>query len=127
MAMDGGRYPPRYKPSLSLEMKAERLGFCEEWLEKLREKEHMIVYTDETAVRVGETRGQQWVTRRADEVWHKDCIDVRYRGYTELMFWACYTSEMRGPSYMFGKEISAEKDQANEDLQARNADYLMQQ
>ena len=54
-----GRYPPRYKPSLSPEMKAKRQGFCEEWLEKLRGKEHMIMYTDETAVRIEETRGQQ--------------------------------------------------------------------
>lgn len=51
-----------------------------------------------------------------DEVWYKDCIDVRYRGYTELMFWACYTSKLRGPCYMFGKETSAEKSQAQDDL-----------
>ena len=81
-----GRYPPRFKPPLSPEMKAQRLGFSVKWLEKLRGKEHIIVYIDETAVRVRETRGQQWITRRVDEVWHKDCIDVRYRGYTELMF-----------------------------------------
>ena len=122
-----GRYPPRFQPPLSPEMKTQRLEFSEEWLEKLRGKEHMIVYTDETAVCVGESRGQIWVTRRADEVWHKDCIDVRYRGYTELMFWACYTSELKGPCYMFGKESATEKQQAQEDLNDRNADYLIQE
>ena len=81
-----GRYPPRFKPPLSPEMKAQRLGFCMEWLEKLRGKEYLIVYTDETAVRIGESRGQQWITRRANEIWCKDCVDIRYRGYTELMF-----------------------------------------
>ena len=50
------------------------------------------------------------MTRRDDKVYHKDCVDVRYREYTELMFWAAYTSEMKGPSYMFDKETAAEKE-----------------
>ena len=53
-----GRYPPRYKPPLSPEQKLKRLQFAIEWLEKLRGKEHMIVHSDETSIRVGETRGQ---------------------------------------------------------------------
>ena len=78
-------------------------------------------------MRVGESRGQIWVTRRHDEVWNKDCIDVRYRGYTEMMFWGCYTSEIRGPSFMFTKETAPERHQAQEDLNDRNSEYLLQQ
>lgn len=122
-----GRYPPRHKPLLSPEMKKERLEFVTEWEPKLQGKEHMIVHTDETSVRVDESRGQIWVTRLQDEAYHKDCVDVRYRGYTELMFWAAYTSELKGPSYMFSKETAAEKDQAREDLAQRNADINAQQ
>ena len=105
-----GRYPPRHKPLLSPDMKKERLNFVTEWEPKLQGKEHMIVYTDETSVRVGESRGQIWVTRLPNEAYHKDCVDIRYRGYTELMFWAAYTSEIKGPGYMFSKEIAVEKD-----------------
>ena len=122
-----GRYPPRHKSPLSPQMKAERLGFVTEWEPKLRGKEHMIVHTDETSVRVGESRGQIWVTRLADEVYHKDCVDVRYRGYTELMFWAAYTSELKGPSYIFSQETAAERAHAKEDLAQRNADLDAQQ
>ena len=122
-----GRYPPRHKPLLSPGMKKERLNFVTEWESKLQGKEHMIVYTDETLVRVGESRGQIWVTRLPDEAYHKDCVDVRYRGYTELMFWAAHTSKMKGPSYMFSKETAAEKDQAREDLTQRNAAIDSQQ
>ena len=82
----------------------------------------MVVYTDEISVRVGESRGQIWVTRKDDEAYYKDCLDVRYRGYTELMFWAAYTSKMKGPTYMFDKETAAERDEAKEDLADRNAD-----
>ena len=52
------RYPPRHKPSLSPQIKAERLGFVTKWEPKLRGKEHIIVHTDKTSVRVGESRGQ---------------------------------------------------------------------
>ena len=121
------RYPPRHKPLLSPEMKHDRLGFVIEWESKLKGKEHLIVYTNKTSVRVGESRGQIWVTRRDDEAYYKDCVNVRYRGYTELMFWATYTSEMKGPSYMFGKETAAEKEAAKQDLAARNADIDAQQ
>ena len=43
------------------------------------------------------------------------------------MFWAAYTSEMKGPSYMFGKETAAKKEAAKEDLAQRNADIDAQQ
>ncbi len=122
-----GRYPPRYKPPLTPEQKLQRLEFAIEWLEKLRGKEHMIVHSDETSIRVGESRGQIWVTRLPSEAYHKHCIDVRYRGYTEMMFWGCYTSELRGLSFMFSKETAPERHEAQEDLNDRNADYLAQQ
>ena len=122
-----GRYPPRYKPLLTPEIKLQRLNFVIKWLEKLRGKEHKIVYTDETSVRVGESRGQIWVPRTKEEAYNKECIDIRYRSYTELMFWGCYTSELRGPCYLFGKETTAERNAAKEDLRDRNADYYLQQ
>ena len=122
-----GRYPPRYKPPLSPEQKLQRIQFAIEWVEKLRGKEHMVVYYDETSIRVGESRGQIWVTRLKEEAYYADCLDIRYRGYTEMMFWGCYTKYMRGPSFMFTKETAPEKEQAREDLNDRNSDYLAQQ
>ena len=85
------------------------------------------MYTNEISVRVGELRGQIWVTRKDDEAYYKDYIDIRYRGYTELIFWAVYTSQIKGPSYIFGKEIAAERELAKEDLTRRNADIDAQQ
>ena len=120
------RFPPWYKPPLSKEMQKESLEFVTEWEPKLQGKEHMIVHTDETSVRVRESRGQIWVTRLPGEEYHKDCIDMRYRGYTELMFWAAYT-EIKDPSYMFSKETTAERDKAKEDLASRNVDLDAQQ
>ena len=121
------RRPPKFKPSLTPEQKLERLDFAIEWLEKLEGKEHMVVYCDETAVRVGELRGQQWITILDEEEWHPDCVQHRYKGFTELMFWGCYTAEVRGPCYMFNKESIDEKKVAQKDLADKNSDYLVQQ
>lgn len=65
----------------------------------------MVMRCDGTLVRVGESRGQIWVSRRQNEPYHPGCIHARYRGYTELMFWGCYTFEMRGSSYIFGRRL----------------------
>ena len=54
-------------------------------------------------------------------------MDVRYREYTELMFWVAYTSELKGPYYMFGKETALERKAAEKDLAHRNADIDSQQ
>ena len=51
------RYPSRHKPQLSSEIKKERYTFAKEWLPKLKGKEHMIMYTNKTSVRVEESRG----------------------------------------------------------------------
>lgn len=68
---------------------------------------------DETAVRVGEIRGQIWVTRRENEAYHKDCTNKRSKQYTELMFGGAYTTELKGPYYMLRREPAAEKKMAH--------------
>ena len=80
------RRAPRYKPPLTLEQRHERLNFAIKYLEELEGKEHMVVYCDETAVRVGEVRGLQWVTMLPVEEYHPDCIDTRYKSFTEILF-----------------------------------------
>ena len=112
---------------MRLEQKLARVEFAIKWIEEGPEFWKTVVWTDETAVRVGETRGQQWVTRRADEAYHKDCIDVRYKQYTEMQFWGCYTVEFKGPCYMFKRETAEEKHEAEKDLDEMNSEYKIAQ
>ncbi len=65
--------------------------------------------------------------RTKEEAYHKDCVNVRYRGYTEMMFWACYTSEIKGPCFMFSKATAPERKEAQKDLDNRNTWYHVQQ
>ena len=52
-----------------------------------------MVHSDEISMHIGESRGYCWVTRLSRKVYHEICLDSRYRGYTEIMFWGCYKSE----------------------------------
>jgi len=54
-----GRYPPKHKPPLTLQMKINHLNFIIEWLKKLRGKEDQISYTDKTVICVNEVHSQQ--------------------------------------------------------------------
>ena len=87
----------------------------------------MIVHSDETSIRVEESRRQIWVTRLSSEAYHKHYIDVRYRDYTKMMFWDCYIFELRDLSFMFSKETISERHEAQKNLNDRNTNYLTQQ
>ena len=118
-----GRYPPRYKPHLTAQQKLARLNFAVRYLEEGEAFWNKVVWTDETPVKVGEIRGQVWVTRKNDEAYHKDCLNVAFKKYTDLQYWACYTKELKGPYHFFARETTDEKKEAGEALQAINSDW----
>ena len=82
-----------------------------------------MFWTDETPIKVGQKRGQVWVTRKKNEAWHKDCINLSFKKYTNLQFWGCFTAEFRGPYHIYGRETASEKAAAKADLQGINANY----
>ena len=70
----------------------------------------LIAYSNEAAIRVGEHRGPNNLSRKPEEKWEDDCIKVRYNNYSSAMFWgACtYDSKCRlfplppfYPSFLF--------------------------
>ena len=128
-----GRHKKRYKPPLIPEQRQNRRIFCEEWLDVLKGKEHLIIYCDETPVKVGDTRGQEWVTRKAGEEYHPDCVGARFKKYSDLMFWAGYTASEIGPCYMFDKESNDERETAQIQLdfffflKKKKANYCIQE
>ena len=105
------------------EQKLARLQFAIRWLEEGETFWKKVVWTDETPVKVGEVRGQIWVTRKADEAYHKDCLNTAFKKYTDLQFWACYTREFKGPCHFFARETNIEKKEADEILKQINSDY----
>lgn len=91
-----GRHPPTYRPAMNKEQKRKRKIFSDKALGILEGQYHLVIYTDETIVRVGERRGQYWLTRNEEERCHKDCIERRHKGFTEFLFCGAYTQMRRG-------------------------------
>ena len=118
-----GRYPPRYKPPLTDAQKRGRLEFCIEMLEKDSDWWRKVVWTHETPIRVGAHRGQVWITRKKGEAFQEDCVNVRFKKYSDLQFWGCFSTEMRGPYHIYATETAAEKKAAPEDLNDFNSTY----
>ena len=122
--MEGySRYPPRYKPYLSKSNKRKRLKWCIDMLERDSDWWKKVVWTDETPVKVGQRRGQLWVTRRFNEAFHKDCIQPRFPKYSDLMFWGSFSAEMRGPHHFYARETATEKEEAQKNIDEINAEY----
>ena len=118
-----GRFPPRYKPPLTNQQKLNRLRFAIEYLEKEEAFWNKVAWTDETPIKVGQIRGQIWVTRKSNEAYHKDCLNTSYKKYTDLQFWACFAKEFKGPHHFFARETTEEKKLAEEALEAINSDW----
>jgi hypothetical protein len=56
-----------------------------------------VSFSDEAAILVGKHRGKQLISRKPDEAYEKDCIQVRYNNYTEAMFWGTFSYDTKEP------------------------------
>ena len=95
-----------WKPALSQKQKDFRL----EWALEHRDFDwHQVIFTDETAVKVGEQRGFGRTWRKPDKIekFHPDVMRKRHTKHSELQFWGCFAYDARGPCYVYHKETEA--------------------
>ncbi|EOA92040.1 uncharacterized protein SETTUDRAFT_84538 [Exserohilum turcica Et28A] len=62
-----------------------------------------------TSVVLNHRRGGYRVWRRPDEVFTKSVIRERWKGYSEFMFWGCFTYDYKGPCHVWRPETAQEK------------------
>ena len=99
---------PTRKPGLTKDMKLARYLFA-------KRSEHWTLedwksdMEDETSVVLGQRRGSYRVLRRPNERCVKSCIRERWKGYSEFMFWGCFTYDFKGACYIWKTETAAEK------------------
>jgi len=80
-----------------------------------------VVFTDETTVQLGGTRGKRRVWRLPGEAYDKHCIRRRWKGFSEFMFWGAFSFDKKGPCHVWEKETTEEKRERKADLEARNS------
>lgn len=57
-----------------------------------------IIYSDESYITLGDSRGTVWVTRTADEVYHDDCVVPKFKQSSlRIMVWGCIMKGRKGP------------------------------
>lgn len=108
------------KPGLQDLNKKERLAWCLERKDWTLEQWKDIIFSDETSVQLGGVRGRRRVWRKPDEAFHDHVIRRRWKGFSEFMFWGCFTYDKKGPCHVWEKQSAADKIAMNKDLDARN-------
>ena len=76
----------------------------EKWLQWAKEYQKWkadwskVIWSDEVYVYIGDDQGTVWVTRAADEKFHKDCVVPTYKqSPLRVMLWGCIMKGQKGP------------------------------
>jgi transposase len=101
-------------------MKEERLKWCLAYKDWTLEDWKRVIWSDETSVVLLHRRGGYRIWRKLDERFLKSCIRERWKGYSEFMFWGCFTYDSKGPCHCWLPETKAEKEEVEKDLEEWN-------
>lgn len=112
---------PSRKPGLTKSMKEARLRFCLEYQYWTLDDWKKVLWSDETSVVHGAKRGGERVWRTAEEAYDKTCIRVRWKGFSEFMFWGCFSYDYKGPYHIYKSETAAQKKAAKKVMDDYNA------
>ena len=93
-------------------MKLERLKFCRDHADWTLEDQKNVIWSDETSVVLNHRRGGYRIWRAADERFVKSCIRSRWKGYSEFMFWGCFSYDKKGPCHIWQPETAVERKKA---------------
>ncbi|PYH49162.1 uncharacterized protein BP01DRAFT_370698 [Aspergillus saccharolyticus JOP 1030-1] len=115
---------PTKKPSLTPEMKKQHLEFCLWFKERIQNgglKD--LIFTDETAVCIGQRRGAQRIWRRTHEKYEASYIQHRWKSKTDFMVWDAFSYNQKDPIHIFKPETAKEKQEAEKEIQTLNKEY----
>jgi transposase len=104
---------PTRKPGLTKQMREERYRWCQEHADWTLEDWKNVIWSDETSVVLNHRRGGYRIWRRADEAFLRSCIRERWKGYSEFMFWGCFSYDKKGPCHCWTPETNKEKEAAS--------------
>ena len=112
---------PTKKSGLSENMRKARLQWCLDYQHWTLEDWKHVIWSDETSVVLCVRRGGFRVWRKPDEKVLKSNIRERWKGYSEFMFWACFSYDKKGPCHVWRAETLSERKEAGEVLETLNA------
>ena len=111
---------PTTKPGLNRDQQLCRLAFALEHKDWTLEDWKNVIWSDETSVILGHRRGSVRVWRTVDEAYNKTTVRNRWKGYSEFMFWGCFSYDRIGPCHIWGPETAVMKKIATQEVAELN-------
>ena len=108
------------KPGLNVKMRSSRLQFALKYKDWTLDQWKRVAFTDETSVVLGHRRGGDYVWRTQAERNDPTVLRRRWGGYSEFMFWGCFSYNFKGPCHCWTKETAAEKRESKKELETMN-------
>lgn len=114
-----GSVKPTRKPGLNREQRKARLEFCLAHQHWTLEDWKNVIWSDETSV-ILTRRGSQRLWRRPDEGFERSVIRNRWKGFSEFMFWGCFSYDFKGPCHIWTPETAVERTDAEKEIKELN-------
>ena len=114
---------PTRKPGLNSQQRAARLAFCLEHQHWTLEDWKRVIWSDETSVILGQRRGTVRVWRNTGEAYDRSVIRHRWKGFSEFMFWGCFSWDKKGPCHIWTTETAAERKESEKELAILNETF----
>lgn len=106
---------PTRKPGLNQQQRKARLEFCLAHQDWTLEDWKRVIWSDETSV-ILSRRGSQRVWRTPEDVFDYTSIRPRWKGFSEFMFWGCFTWDSQGPCHIWEPETAPQRKEAEKEL-----------
>ncbi len=104
------------KPGLTTQMKKIRLEWCLAHQDWTLEDWKNVIWSDETSVLLCQRQGGYRIWRLPSEQFEKTCVRPRYKGYSEFLFWGCFSWDKKGPCYIWSSETKKEKEKSETEI-----------
>jgi hypothetical protein len=82
-----------------------------------------VIWSDETSVVLGQRRGTVRVWRNQNEAYDRTVIRNRWKGFSEFMFWGCFTWDQKGPYHIWTKKTAEERTASEKELMKLNKTF----
>ena len=77
-------------------------------------------FATERIQQIGFRKGGYKVWRTPEELFTKSCIRPHWKGFSEFMFWGCFSYDKKGPCHIRKPEIKTERATAQEEIHKLN-------
>ena len=114
---------PSKKPGLTPKMKTDRLEFCLRHKDWTLEDWKNVIWSDETSVVIGMRRGAVRVWRPPEEKYAPSCVRNRWKGFSDFMFWGCFSYDSKGPCHIYKKETPKEVAESVKEIEKLNNEW----